>query len=92
MIIHLCTTNDRNGNPRRAWAVFAPNGLIIDFFEEGYVGRLAVPPELRDRAYNAPSINVSAGEWNSWRKAAIDHNNRKDEGQALDTFTNLCSV
>ena len=92
MIIHLCTTNDSNGNPRRAWAVFSPTGFIIDFYEEGYEGRFAVPPELRDRAYYSPSINVSVGEWNSWRKAAREHNARKDEGQGLDKFTNLCSV
>ena len=92
MIIHLCTTNDANGNPRRAWAVFAPNGLIIDFHEEGYAGRFNVPPELRERSYFAPSINVSVAEWNSWRKAAIEHNKRKDEGQGLDVFTNLCSA
>ncbi len=92
MIIHLCTKNDRNGNPRRAWAVFDPKGLITAFYEEGYVGSEAVPPEQRARAYYAPSINVSPSEWNSWRKAALDHNNRKEESQALDTCTNLCSV
>lgn len=62
---HLRTTNDTNGNPRRAWVVYGANGAIVRINDEGYNGRAAVrglevagipeldPVEVTPKTYNA---------------------------------------
>tara|TARA_R100001463_G_scaffold45750_3_gene94176 strand:- start:279 stop:500 length:222 start_codon:yes stop_codon:yes gene_type:complete len=70
MLIYLCAKNDAQGNPRRAWAQFISQ-QIVSFYEEGFAGCEAVPDGLRDECRNAPRINVSVGEWLSWRDAAM---------------------
>ena len=72
MLIHLCTKNDSSGNPRRAWVQFNDHGMATAFYEEGYSGSAALPEELRESRYAAPSIQVSPSEWNSWKRAASD--------------------
>ena len=84
MLIHLCTKNDANGNPRRAWAEFNDHGMILNFFEEGYVGSAALPDRLRERRYSAPSIQVPPSEWNSWRKAAKERSECQAAAKAIE--------
>ena len=40
-IIHACTTNDTNGNPRRIFVGLNCNGSIVKIEDEGYAGRPA---------------------------------------------------
>jgi len=42
---HLNARNDRNGNPRRVFVVYAQDGSILDAIDEGYTG---TPRWLRD--------------------------------------------
>ena len=35
------------GNPRRLWAEFDENGVLLNVYEEGYKGYNAVPFELK---------------------------------------------
>ena len=69
MLIYLCANNDDDGNPRRAWVQFI-NQVAVSFYEEGYAGCQDVPEGLRDECRNAPRINVSVREWESWRDAS----------------------
>lgn len=68
-MIYLCTSNDENGNPRRAWVAFNSDGLPLAFFQEEYAGVSgAIPdPEIRGLALIAPRINVTVGEFRRWR-------------------------
>lgn len=82
--LYLCATNDRNGNPRRGWAILRPDGrwtTFLAYVDEGYSGRGALK-EYAERCHlelgsssgivEGPRINVSAGEWNAWRREAPD--------------------
>lgn len=40
--LHLCATNDTNGNPRRVYVVFDETGAILETIDEGYQGISAV--------------------------------------------------
>jgi len=42
MVQHIGTTNDTNGNPRRAWVYTDHNGRVVDVVDEGYSGRPAI--------------------------------------------------
>jgi hypothetical protein len=68
-LIQLCAPNDRNGNPRRLYLEISGDGEAVQHWEEGYSGHHCVPVALRGKAARAVRINVSASEWNSWRKA-----------------------
>lgn len=83
-VIHLCTSNDSCGNPRRAYAIFNDSGLIEDFFEEGFAGSHCLPEFLRDRASLTPSIQVTPTEWRKWRKAAKEHNEYQAAAKAIE--------
>jgi|TARA_B100000085_G_scaffold197505_1_gene181149 hypothetical protein len=74
MLLHLATTNDSNGNPRRGWAEFNDHGMILNFFEEGYSGSAALPERLRELRYAAPTITVAPREYRNWVKAAQANN------------------
>lgn len=54
---HLCTHNDRNGNPRRLY-VLVSDGQRVAVWDEGYQGHHAVPGIWRDAAYNAERIDI----------------------------------
>ncbi len=60
---HLCTHNDRNGNPRRLY-VLVSGGRRIAAWDEGYAGHHAVPGIWRDAAYNAKRVNIKPGLYN----------------------------
>lgn len=69
-LIHLCATNDTEGNPRRAWILLDEHGIAVDCFDEGYSGSAAVPAELKQQRLVAPRIQVSVRELNAWRNTA----------------------
>jgi hypothetical protein len=66
MIIRLKATNDPNGNPRRCYVLFNPDGRPMAAWDEGYYGSDAVPGELRQQAYDAPIIHVPVREYLNW--------------------------
>jgi len=68
--IYLCAPNDRNGNPRRGWAVFRVNecGSVGErWVEEGYHGTGALKLHY-DPVPPWTTVNVSAKELHGWRK------------------------
>ena len=68
MIKHLCASNDSNGNPRRLFAAMGPLGGVLAVWDEGYEGHHAVPPALRDAAYEALREPISASTYNWFLK------------------------
>ena len=64
--VYLCTTNDRSGNPRRAY-VFSSGGHYRDVYFEGYAGFSGVADEVypsrRDLMRGALRVNVAPKEW-----------------------------
>ena len=54
---HLCTHNDRNGNPRRLF-VLIDEGQRVAVWDEGYLGHHAVPGVWREAAYNAERLDI----------------------------------
>jgi len=65
--VYLCTTNDRNGNPRRAYAFWSDDASYREVFFEGYKGFSGVAeqvyPSRRDLMRGALRVNVSVKEW-----------------------------
>ena len=70
-MIYLCTSNDANGNPRRAWFVLNDFGVCTEVYEEGYAGCSVVPDKYRDARLAAPRINVTVHEYKSWLKSVL---------------------
>lgn len=61
LIQRLIAPNDRNGNPRRLFVIYAADtGEIQDVFDEGYQGLGVVPQKIRSLSVELPSIPVSA--------------------------------
>ena len=65
--VYLCTTNDRNGAPRRAWVFWDDDARYREVFFEGYRGFSAVADEVyptrRDLMTSAMKVNVTVKEW-----------------------------
>lgn len=65
-IQRLYTKNDSNGNPRRVFLVY---GLqkgemrLHGVYEEGYLGRQAVPQEIRDNASTYLDVEITPREY-----------------------------
>ena len=53
LAVYVGTKNDRNGNPRRGWIIYAADGQVDDFVEEGYQGIGA----LREKYARTPSTS-----------------------------------
>lgn len=72
IVQHLKAPNDRNGNPRRLWAVYgSDSGNLVELIEEGYAGRPDVCDDWRNPdVVEIPEINITAGEYNAWKKYA----------------------
>ena len=68
MIIFIKTTNDDNGNPRRAWIELDDNGAKKNVFEQGYKGFNAVPERIREQAKRCIEIRVSVKEYKELTK------------------------
>ena len=76
-LIYLATTNDTNGNPRRAWFEINDFGLATGVWLEGYAGSGVLPNRLRDACLSCPRINVQPKEFRSWVKS-VDPANQID--------------
>jgi len=59
---HLCATNDRNGNPRRLWAVYTNDGHVIEVIDEGYAGR----PQVGADVVELPMVHITPAEYSAW--------------------------
>lgn len=68
MIIFIKSTNDVNGNPRRAWIELDENGAKKNVFEIGYMGFNAVPERIREQAKRCIEIRVSIKEYKELTK------------------------
>lgn len=68
MIIFIKTTNDNDGNPRRAWIELDENGAKKNVFYEGYMGYNAVPERIREQAKRCIEIRVSIKEYKELTK------------------------
>jgi hypothetical protein len=64
---HLCTHNDRNGNPRRLYVLCLDNQRVA-VWDEGYKGSDAVPGPFREAAYQAERIDIRPGLYNELRR------------------------
>lgn len=68
--VYLCTTNDRSGNPRRAYVFTSADrlkGIYRSAYREGYAGFSGVADQVtedqRDVMWSAMHINVTPKEW-----------------------------
>ena len=77
-IQNLRTDNDRNGNPRRLWAVYAIDedthtARTAAFVDEGYLGRQCLLSVLTQAEYDAaielPAADIIAKEYNTRKRA-----------------------
>ena len=68
-LIYLATTNDTNGNPRRAWFELNDFGRATGVWHEGYRGSDALPKRLQNTRLSTPRINVQPSEFRSWVKS-----------------------
>lgn len=68
MIIFIKSTNDQDGNPRRAWIELDDNGAKKNVFEQGYMGFNAVPERIREKAKDCLEIRVSIKEYKELTK------------------------
>lgn len=57
---HLCTHNDRNGNPRRLF-VLCDDKRRVAVWDEKHYGVDAVPGIWRDAAYKAERLDITPG-------------------------------
>jgi len=62
-ILHLCASNDPNGNPRRLYLVRSNDGSTAYAYDEGYMGAGAVPKRFRRLAFSAFRLNVTVSEY-----------------------------
>ena len=54
---HVCTHNDRNGNPRRLFVLCIGNRRVASW-DEGYMGLHCVPASLQKFAADAERVDV----------------------------------
>lgn len=63
IMLHFDAGNDRNGNPRRAYALYGHDqygAYLVNAWDEGYAGHRAVPTELQEAARRALSVPTTA--------------------------------
>lgn len=66
-VLHLCTKNDTNGNPRRVYVGLDEQGHVLRTEDEGYAG---APDWVRDWRRNGTrwdvAIDVVPSEYKRW--------------------------
>jgi len=67
--LHLTTTNDTNGNPRRLF-VEVEDGLYKTIVSEGYRGIAAAHRAGMPETYLPPRIHITPDEYRALRKYA----------------------
>lgn len=60
ILVKFCAPNDRAGNPRRAWVALNPSPVAA--WCDDYHGHHACPPNLRNAAQAATTVNVTWAE------------------------------
>ena len=63
MIMHLCASNDINGNPQRCYVFANESGQFLAAWNESYKGSDAVPGIFRKDAYSASRSEITAREY-----------------------------
>lgn len=63
-VIHLIASNTTAGNPRRAYVVLFDDGTHA-YFDEGYLGRQALPSDYHDGC--TWNLNVTPSELKRYR-------------------------
>ncbi len=69
-VLHICTTNDANGNPRRLIVCLGDYGHVTAVFSEGYDwGGLyhLHKPFANWTNLHAVRVNVTISEFNRWK-------------------------
>jgi hypothetical protein len=61
-IIRLNAGNDANGNPRRVFIQISSKGLILDAWDEDYLGESAIPEDHR-KNYSGLTLMVTPGTY-----------------------------
>lgn len=68
LAIKLNAGNDRNGNPRRGWAIVDPKtGDLVDFVDEGYRGWGALKEAYPD-AVQGPEFPTTPGVYRELKR------------------------
>lgn len=75
--LHLTTTLDRNGNPRRGWLLLTdlgdPWAHTVGWIDEGYQGRSALTDDPRyAEILEGPSLKLAPAEWSRHRRHALE--------------------
>lgn len=65
---HVRANNDVNGNPRRAFIVYAADGTVLDVIDEGYAG----PPAWLRELHQLPTFSVTVTEYKNWLRHKAD--------------------
>jgi len=84
---HLCTYNDRNGNPRRLYVLIV-DGTRTAAWDEGYSGCDAVPGPWRNKAYRAERVEITPGLYYELRRT-LPSPRYADE---VPGFAHLCEL
>lgn len=61
-VIRLNAGNDVNGNPRRVFIQLSSKGLILDAWDEDYLGESAIPSDHR-ASYSGLTLFVTPGTY-----------------------------
>jgi len=69
-VLHECTTNDTNGNPRRLFTGVNAHGHIVKVEDEGYAGRPEWVRELADAGVWDVHVRVAPGHYRDRLKLA----------------------
>lgn len=62
-VVHQCTTNDRNGNPRRVYVALNECGHILGTEDEGYGGTPQWLRDLHDRGVWELRVEVTPAQY-----------------------------
>lgn len=68
LAIKVRTIHDRNGNPRRGWAVFDEWGKLKDFVNEWYEGSQSLMVKYPGANRSVEVFEVRPSEFNRWLK------------------------
>ena len=71
-LLYFVARNDANGNPRRMWALYSPNGEILAAYPEGYSGTDAVPESIRAKTSTCFRVDTTPGEYRRILRAGHD--------------------
>ena len=71
-LLYFVARNDADGNPRRLWALYSPDGEILAAYPEGYSGTDAVPLTLRPKTSTCFRVDTTPDEYRRILRAGHD--------------------